>query len=240
MSALAALGLADHLRRRGGLEPPRGARDRRRPGGRQHRHLRLRAGHEPGGRRQLHRPRAARGRAQLGEVLGRRALRDPHRARRDEPRGRADLPVPVHDRGAREGRTRPRRPPTPACRPAGSSSSRSSPAAARSARRTPSRSSRTARPRPSIATGVKVPPPNVGPETNTVAYAHPGGHDLRELLRRPRHGPGHRHPHGRRGGRSSPGPRDDPFCVDLGAIFDLAQLRPVGNPARRRATASRT
>ncbi len=26
------------------------------------------------------------------------------------------------------------------------------------------------------------------------------------------------------------GPRDDPFWVDLGAIFDLAQLRPVANP----------
>jgi hypothetical protein len=33
------------------------------------------------------------------------------------------------------------------------------------------------------------------------------------------------------GGQVFAGPRDDPFWVDLGAIFDLAQLRPVANPA---------
>jgi len=33
------------------------------------------------------------------------------------------------------------------------------------------------------------------------------------------------------GGHVFAGPRDDPFFVDLGGIFDLAQIRPVANPA---------
>ena len=36
------------------------------------------------------------------------------------------------------------------------------------------------------------------------------------------------------GGSVFAGPRDDPFFVDLGAIFDLAQLRPVANGGEQR------
>ncbi len=78
-----------------------------------------------------------------------------------------------------------------------------------------------------IATDVKVPPPNVGPKTNSVAYQTgaasyesffvDSGLDVGTLTG---------------GGKVFAGPRDDPFFVDLGAIFDLAQLRPVANPSQ--------
>jgi hypothetical protein len=82
-----------------------------------------------------------------------------------------------------------------------------------------------------IATNVPVPWPNVGPETNAVSYspalpttagAYEGywvnggtGPAIGALTG---------------GGSVFAGPRDDPFWVDLGGIFDLAQLRPVANP----------
>jgi hypothetical protein len=89
-----------------------------------------------------------------------------------------------------------------------------------------------------IATGVKVPPPNVGPETNAVVYKIPadagtdggpdgGGTPPYEAFFV---GSGNYFGALTGGGQVFAGPRDDPFFVDLGAIFDLAQLRPVANP----------
>ncbi len=78
-----------------------------------------------------------------------------------------------------------------------------------------------------LASNVPVPPPNVGPETNAVAYAIPSGTTYEAFFV----------DSGKTIGTLSgnngsvfAGPRDDPFWVDLGAIFDLAQLRPVANP----------
>jgi Domain of unknown function (DUF4331) len=79
-----------------------------------------------------------------------------------------------------------------------------------------------------IASNVKVPPPNVGPETYAVSYGITGsttyeaffvdsGNSTGTLT-----GPA-------AGGQVFAGPRDDPFWVDLGAVFDLAQLRPVAD-----------
>jgi hypothetical protein len=71
----------------------------------------------------------------------------------------------------------------------------------------------------------KVPPPNVGPTTDQVAH----GFALNETYEQ-------HWVDGAMGtigtlqngeGRVFAGPRDDPFYVDLGAVFDLAQLRPV-------------
>jgi hypothetical protein len=78
-----------------------------------------------------------------------------------------------------------------------------------------------------VANG-KVTPPNVGPMTNNVAYAIPAGKtyeqffvdDAATSFVAPVAG----------GGTAFAGPRDDPFFVDLGGIFDLAQIRPVANP----------
>ncbi len=75
----------------------------------------------------------------------------------------------------------------------------------------------------------KVAPPNVGPMTNNVAYNIPAGKtyekffvdDAATSVVAPVSG----------GGSAFAGPRDDPFFVDLGGIFDLAQIRPVANPA---------
>jgi hypothetical protein len=77
-----------------------------------------------------------------------------------------------------------------------------------------------------IGTGLKVPPPNVGPTTNLVAYGFAAGDTyeahwidtaatttIGTLMSGE--------------GRVFAGPRDDPFYVDLGAVFDLAQVRPV-------------
>ena len=78
------------------------------------------------------------------------------------------------------------------------------------------------------ASPVKVPPPNVGPETNTVAYAIPAGTTYEQFF--VNGGTGNSITALTGGGHAFAGPRDDPFWVDLGAIFDLAQLRPVANP----------
>jgi Domain of unknown function (DUF4331) len=77
---------------------------------------------------------------------------------------------------------------------------------------------------------VPVPWPNVGPETNAVAYspAITGATAYETHWVNGGAGPAIGSLTG--GGSVFAGPRDDPFWVDLGAIFDLAQLRPVANP----------
>jgi hypothetical protein len=77
-----------------------------------------------------------------------------------------------------------------------------------------------------LASDVPVAPPRIGPRTQTVAnalglapFASPNYDDafaatfVRDM---------------RNEGRVFAGPRDDPFYVDLGGIFDLANLRPKG------------
>ncbi|MEP7126119.1 MAG: DUF4331 domain-containing protein [Byssovorax sp.] len=74
-----------------------------------------------------------------------------------------------------------------------------------------------------------VTPPNVGPMTNNVAYKIPAGKTYEQFFvddaatTRVVAMAG--------GGSAFAGPRDDPFFVDLGGVFDLAQIRPVANPA---------
>ncbi len=81
-----------------------------------------------------------------------------------------------------------------------------------------------------VVVNAKVPPPNVGPMTNTVAYAIPAGKTYEQFFiddaatSSVASMPG--------GGKAFAGPRDDPFFVDLGGIFDLAQIRPVANPTQ--------
>src|SRR5688572_3629858 len=72
----------------------------------------------------------------------------------------------------------------------------------------------------------KVAPPNVGPRTNSIAYKIPSGTTYEQFfVENPATsviaslGSGE--------GRAFAGPRDDPFFVDLGAVFDLAGLRTV-------------
>ncbi len=72
----------------------------------------------------------------------------------------------------------------------------------------------------------KVPPPNVGPTTDQVAY----GFALNETYEQHWVDTAATSAVGTLNngeGRVFAGPRDDPFYVDLGAVFDLAQLRPV-------------
>jgi hypothetical protein len=71
-----------------------------------------------------------------------------------------------------------------------------------------------------------VAPPNVGPRTNSIAYKIPSGTTYEQFfVENPATsviaslGSGE--------GRAFAGPRDDPFFVDLGAVFDLAGLRTV-------------
>ncbi len=61
-----------------------------------------------------------------------------------------------------------------------------------------------------LASGLSVPPPNIGPRTTPDygTYAEDGVHDIGD------------------GAMVFAGQRDDPFFVDLGAIFDLGGLRP--------------
>jgi hypothetical protein len=79
-----------------------------------------------------------------------------------------------------------------------------------------------------IAQDAKVPPPNVGPKTNAVAYQIPAGKTYEQFFVDDAATSYVKSLTG--GGQVFAGPRDDPFWVDLGAIFDLAQLRPVANP----------
>lgn len=77
-----------------------------------------------------------------------------------------------------------------------------------------------------------VAPPNVGPRTNSIAYKIPSAKtyeqffvedDVTTVVKSMGAGQG----------RVFAGPRDDPFFVDLGAVFDLAGLRTVvGGTAR--------
>jgi hypothetical protein len=81
-----------------------------------------------------------------------------------------------------------------------------------------------------IATNVPVPPPNVGPLTNAALQGFPATPVAYEPFwvdNAPSKTVGTLM-NGE--GRVFAGPRDDPFWVDLGAIFDLAQLRPVADP----------
>lgn len=78
-----------------------------------------------------------------------------------------------------------------------------------------------------LASNVPVPPPNVGPETNTVVYSIPNGTTYENFWVDSGKSTGML---ANGGGQVFAGPRDDPFFVDLGAVFDLAQLRPVANP----------
>jgi hypothetical protein len=77
-----------------------------------------------------------------------------------------------------------------------------------------------------IATGVPVPPPNVGPATDAIAYGIPAGTTYEGFFVDSGRSTGALIG----GGQVFAGPRDDPFWVDLGAVFDLAQLRPVADP----------
>jgi hypothetical protein len=77
-----------------------------------------------------------------------------------------------------------------------------------------------------LASGVAVPPPNAGPKTNAVAYMIPTGMTYEQFFVDSGKSTGTL----TGGGQVFAGPRDDPFFVDLGAVFDLAQLRPVANP----------
>lgn len=68
-----------------------------------------------------------------------------------------------------------------------------------------------------LATGVPIAPPDIGPRTDAVAYNNAAGYSdafaatfIRSLSN---------------GGRVFLGPRDDGFYVDLGGVFDLANLR---------------
>jgi hypothetical protein len=81
----------------------------------------------------------------------------------------------------------------------------------------------------------KVPPPNVGPRTNTIAYGIPAGKTYEQFfvddaatstIKSLGNGQG----------RVFAGPRDDPFFVDLGAVFDLAGLRSVIGGQPRNST----
>lgn len=80
-----------------------------------------------------------------------------------------------------------------------------------------------------LAQDIKVAPPNVGPLTTQVIYngGNAGGSyenifvDNQQTTVVQQLGPNQ--------GRVFAGPRDDPFFVDLGGVFDLAQLRPVLN-----------
>jgi hypothetical protein len=77
-----------------------------------------------------------------------------------------------------------------------------------------------------IGDGFKVPPPNVGPTTDVVVNKFSTGETYEShfvdtpattTIGTLKNGEG----------RIFAGPRDDPFYVDLGAVFDLAQVRPV-------------
>src|SRR5579859_7968959 len=72
-----------------------------------------------------------------------------------------------------------------------------------------------------VARDVPVAPPNIGPRTNKVAYQIASGvYD--DAFAATFIAPTSEQ------GRAFAGPRDDSFYVDLGGIFDLANLRPAG------------
>jgi hypothetical protein len=73
-----------------------------------------------------------------------------------------------------------------------------------------------------IAQNIPVAPVNIGPRTDTVAYQIPGGqyNDAYAAT--------FIHTVGPNAEQLWAGPRDDGFYVDLGGVFDLANLRPAG------------
>ena len=79
-----------------------------------------------------------------------------------------------------------------------------------------------------VAKGL-VTPPNVGPMTNAIAYKIPAGKTYEQFFVDDAATTKVAAMTG--GGSAFAGPRDDPFFVDLGGVFDLAQIRPVANPA---------
>ncbi len=79
-----------------------------------------------------------------------------------------------------------------------------------------------------IGTGFKVPPPNVGPTTDQVVNGFTiasGDTYEKHFVDTAATSTVGTLMNGE--GRVFAGPRDDPFYVDLGAVFDLAQVRPV-------------
>jgi hypothetical protein len=72
-----------------------------------------------------------------------------------------------------------------------------------------------------IATGIPVAPVNIGPRTNTVVYKPASGNYDNAYAATFIHDTGTQ-------GRFWAGPRDDGFYVDLGGVFDLANLRGPG------------
>jgi hypothetical protein len=86
----------------------------------------------------------------------------------------------------------------------------------------------------------KVAPPNIGPRTNTVAYGIPAGKTYEQFFVEDA-ATSVINSLGTNEGRIFAGVRDDPFYVDLGAVFDLAGLRPVlGGGATPRASTNYT
>jgi len=76
-----------------------------------------------------------------------------------------------------------------------------------------------------LVNGGKIAPPNIGPRTNALAYGIPAGTTYEQFFVG---GTGNAITSlGSGEGRAFVGPRDDGFYVDLGAVFDLAGLRPV-------------
>jgi hypothetical protein len=76
-----------------------------------------------------------------------------------------------------------------------------------------------------LISSAKVAPPNIGPRTNAIAYGIPAGTSYEQFFVG---GGGNVVTSlGAGEGRVFAGPRDDAFYVDLGAVFDLAGLRPV-------------
>jgi hypothetical protein len=79
-----------------------------------------------------------------------------------------------------------------------------------------------------IGTNLKVPPPNVGPTTNQLANGFTiasGDTYEKHFIDTAATSTVATLMNGE--GRAFAGPRDDPFYVDLGAVFDLAQVRPA-------------
>lgn len=76
-----------------------------------------------------------------------------------------------------------------------------------------------------LATGVEVAPANIGPRTNAVAYQIGGTKADYETFALSK---AKTFTYGGGQGKVWAGPRDDGFYVDLGGVFDLANLRPKG------------
>lgn len=87
----------------------------------------------------------------------------------------------------------------------------------------------------SKANAGKVAPPNVGPRTNAIAYGIPAGKTYEQFFVDDA-GTSVIKSLGANEGRVFAGPRDDPFFVDLGAVFDLAGLRSVIGGTPRAST----